>query len=179
MKEKIERQLYDNNTLSKIGPLYKTYYRQLYLYALTFLDDDDEAKDVVNDAFVKIWTDWQKGVCREDTLLGYLYRIIRNLCLDILRHRKVQDKYVQMKMATEEMADVSNTDVISFEKRITSLRKAVDDLPEPDRTILKCCYFKKYSYKQTAEELQITINVVHKRMVNAFKILRKMLNSVE
>ena len=175
MKSKMKSQGYPVD----IEHLYKSYYRQLYLYALTFLDDKEAAMDVTNDAFERVLLDWQKGECRQETVLGYLYRLIRNYCLDILRHRKVHDRYMQMKLATEKMEDASYNEVMEFEDRIINLRNAVEDLPEPDRSILKCCYFKKLTYKETAEELQITVNVVHKRMVSAFKQLRKMLKNDE
>ena len=165
-------------SLDDLELLYKKFYRQLYLYALTFLDDEDEAKDVLNDAFEKIFTDTQTADYRADTILGLLYRIIRNLCLDLLRHRRVHERYLQMKMATESVEDVSAFDVKEFEERICRIREAVEELPEPEQSILKCCYFKKFTYKQTAEELQLTVNVVHKRMVNAFFLLRKMLKNI-
>ncbi|MBR1401038.1 MAG: RNA polymerase sigma-70 factor [Prevotella sp.] len=163
------------SAIAGIGLLYKEHYRQLYLYALTFLSNEDEAKDVVNDAFEQVWKNWQSGDCREQTVKGFLYRLVRNLCLDILRHRRVHDRYAQMSLATSNLQDASNEDVMEFEERILRLRKAVDELPEPDRSILKCCYFKKLTYKQTAEELELTVNVVHRHMVNAFRQLRQML----
>lgn len=175
----MDRQPLNNRNLAEVELLYKRYFRQLYLYALTFLDDEEGAKDVVNDAFEKMWVDLQKGNCRQDTLLGYLYRVTRNLSLDILRHHKVHERFVQMKMATENLEDVSNEEVVEFETRISKVRQAVFKLPEPDQSILKCCYFKKFTYKQTAEELQLTVNVVHKRMVNAFRLLRQMLKNIE
>lgn len=76
-----------------------------------------------------------------------------------------------MSLATSNLQDASSEDVMEFEERILRLRKAVDELPEPDRSILKCCYFKKLTYKQTAAELELTVNVVHKHMVNAFRQL--------
>lgn len=175
MKSKMKSQGYSVD----IEHLYKSYYRQLYLYALTFLDDKETAMDVINDAFERVLLDWQKGDCRQETVLGYLYRLIRNYSLDILRHRKVHDRYMQMKLATEKLEDASPSEVMDFENRIVRLRNAVDELPEPDRSILKCCYFKKRTYKETAAELQITVNVVHKRMVSAFRQLRQMLKNDE
>ena len=171
----MSQQIYSKMSLEEIEHLYKSYYRQLYLYALTFLEDEEGAKDVLNDAFEKVFTDTQTADYRADTILGFLYRIIRNLCLDILRHRRVHERFLQMKMATEGVEDTSTFDVMEFENRINKVREAVNELPEPEQSILKCCYFKKLTYKQTAAELQVTVNVVHKRMVNAFRILREML----
>lgn len=157
--------------------LYKKHHRQLYLYALTFLEKEEEAEDVVNDTFEWVWHQWQEGEFRTETSAGYLYRLVRNKCLDILRHRKVHLRYAQMSMATESI--VSDDEAFAFERRIVDLRNAVEQLPEPGRTILKNCYFRKLTYNQVAEEMQITVNVVHKNMVKMFQLLRKMLKNDE
>ena len=75
----MSQQIYSKMSLDEIEHLYKSYYRQLYLYALTFLEDEEGAKDVLNDAFEKVFTDTQTADYRADTILGFLYRIIRNL----------------------------------------------------------------------------------------------------
>ncbi len=163
--------------LLRMELLYKKHHRQLYLYALTFLENSDEAEDVVNDAFEQVWRQWQDGELRTETSPGYLYRLVRNNSLDILRHRKVHTRYTQLSIATESIT--TDDEVLAFEKRIVDLQHAVEQLPEPGRTILKNCYFKKLTYKQVAEEMQITVNVVHKNMVKMFQLLRSMLKNDE
>ena len=69
----------------------------------------------------------------------------------------------------------SDDSVKEYEQRITELRNAIDNLPEAGQTILKYCYFKKFTYKETAETMDISITMVHKHMLKVFKTLREML----
>ena len=52
--------------------LYEKYYRQLFLYAVTFLESDEEAKDVVSEAFTTVWQNGERmTVCNNPPLLIY------------------------------------------------------------------------------------------------------------
>lgn len=152
--------------------LYKEFYKKLYLYALTYLDDEDEAKDVISDVFSSIWQKWQN----EDAIdpkPSFLFITVRNRCLDKLRHTKAKERYELMIAATDFIEN--DDDVKDYEQKIADIRAAVEKLQEPGKTILKCCYFKRLSYKETSEELNISITMVHKHMLKVFKTLREML----
>lgn len=150
--------------------LFEAYYTRLYLYALNFLEDEDEAKDVVSNVFAYVWQKWQAG---DDETLGssYLYTLVRNHCIDYLRHSKAKENYglfLQRYSKTENEEDGDE-----YERRIQTISLLIEALPEPDKTILQCCYFKHMTYKQTAESLQLTLVVVKKKMLKVFKFLRE------
>ena len=44
--------------IAQMEKLYASSYQKLFLYALTFLDSEDEAKDAVSDVFSAIWNQW-------------------------------------------------------------------------------------------------------------------------
>lgn len=153
--------------------LYQNFYKRLYLYALTFTDDEDEAKDIVSDIFSSIWQKWNEEGKSYEPTAAYLYTTTRNRCLDHVRHSKTKERYALM-MAAGDIFE-SDDSVKEYEQRITELRNAIDNLPEPGQTILKYCYFKKFTYKETAETMDISITMVHKHMLKVFKTLREML----
>ena len=68
--------------------LYQNFYKRLYLYALTFTDDEDEAKDIVSDIFSSIWQKWNEEGKSYEPTAAYLYTTTRNRCLDHVRHSK-------------------------------------------------------------------------------------------
>lgn len=152
--------------------LYKKFYTLLYRYAQTFLDDEDEAKDVVSDVFQRLWEVWQQTEEHLDVSPTFLYTSVRNRCLDKLRHEKASDHYASLVKATESL--VSDDEIVEFEKRITMLRKAIDQLPAYEQMVLRSVYFQHLSYKETAAQLNMSENMVHKRMTKAFRLLREM-----
>ena len=71
-------------TSTEIGTLYKQYFRQLCLYALHYVGDLDESKDIVQECFASL--------IKNNPALSnpkvYLYNSVRNRCIDLLRLRK-------------------------------------------------------------------------------------------
>jgi len=151
--------------------MFHDHYVKLYLYALNFLEDEDEAKDVVSNVFAAIWQKWQETENIKRPGATYLYTVVRNNCIDLLRHTKAKEKYG---LFLERYYKHGNDeDMNAYENRIQAVSLLIDRLPEPDKSILRCCYFKKMSYKDTAEKLQLTLIVVKKRMLKVFKLLRE------
>ena len=127
--------------------LFKKFYRRLYLYALTFLNDEDESKDVVSGVFQKVWESWNSGETSNiEPTSSFFYTTVRNRCLDLLRHSKASERYEEMLKASSPL--LTDESVEEFECRISSLHNAILTLPEPSLTVLRCVYFKKMSYKE-------------------------------
>lgn len=169
-----EAKIQDNHSLAQMEFLYKKFYVRLHRYALTFLGDEDEATDVVGEVFLQIWESWQVGatINERKNIAAYLYTRVRNSCLDHLRHRKVIDNYNTFLKATSPFT--TDAEVEDFEKRITRLREAIENLPPSDRRVLKAVYFEHLSYKEAAERLEMSENMIHKHMTKAFRQLREM-----
>lgn len=161
----------------KMERVFDLYYQKLYVYAYAMLCDEDEAKDIVSGVMQTLWEDWKGDTPRmANPTAGMLYTLVRNRCLDILKHEKVKERYEAMIEATGEMAD--DDDVEEFERRIDDVREAVDRLPENSKRVLMCTYYKKMSYRETAEMLGMSENMVRKHMVKAFRLLREMLKFI-
>lgn len=171
-KEMFQDSDHSVSNLEEMELLYKKFYVLLYRYAQTFLDDEDEAKDVVGDVFQRLWESWQDTEEHPAPSASFLYTAVRNRCLDKLRHSKACDNYASLVKATESMT--TDNEVEEFEKRITKLRCAIDKLPSYSQMVLRSVYFQHLSYKETAAQLNMSENMVHKHMVKAFRLLREM-----
>jgi len=151
--------------------LFLDYYTRLYLYALNFLEDEDEAKDVVSNVFASIWQKWQRTGSVEAPDATLLYTLVRNSCIDTLRHTKAKENYA---LFVERYYKTHHEDAPDeYERRMTHVGKLIDLLPEPDKSILHCCYFRNMTYRKTADALELTLVVVKKRMLKVFKFLRE------
>ncbi len=154
--------------------LYRQYYRRLYLYALTFLDDDEEAHDVVSDMFTSLYEQWQEDADSvSEPSSAQLYARVRNRCIDRVRHDHAQANYAALMSLTQRFD--TDDEVRDYERRIARLLQAVDKLPEPGRSILHCTYFSHMTYQQTADALQLTLVQVRKHRLKVFKILHNAL----
>lgn len=158
--------------MQQMEQLYKQFYRRLYLYALTLLDDEEEARDVVSEVMTSVWQMWQTNTTRQPGS-AFLYTATRNRCLDILRHHKVHERYIRLTAAATEMS--TDADVDAFEERIARLYEAIGQLPDPGQSIVKCCCLERLSYKQAAEQLGLSEAVVHRHIIKAYRLLRERL----
>lgn len=160
-------------SIRQMESLYERFYRQLYLYALTFLSDEEEARDIVQNTFAYLWNKWQINEEDHAATSTYLYRLVRNQCIDFLRHDQARRNYTALMQLTDTMENPE--DSIEYENRIVMLERAVVQLEEPGKSILRCCYYEKMTYQQAAEKLGLTLVVVKKNMLKVFKKLKNML----
>jgi RNA polymerase sigma-70 factor, ECF subfamily len=77
-------------TLATFETLYTTYRPQIYQYTLHMLGDKDDAEDVTQDVFYKVYTNLVKyDPSRSTCVLAWIYKIAKTTCIDVIRHRRV------------------------------------------------------------------------------------------
>jgi RNA polymerase sigma-70 factor (ECF subfamily) len=87
--------------------IFRTYYQPLCRYAYSFLQDKEEAEEVVQSSFITVW-DKRNSLTIETSVKSYLYRMVRNSCLNVIKHEKIKQQHVAHELA---VADVSHESV--------------------------------------------------------------------
>ena len=152
---------------------FKTYIDSLYAYALGFCQDVEFAEDVVQEAFVRFWT-MRGKISYSDSIYGYLQRSVRNICINQQVHAKVEEKYRQEILNTEELFDWEDLD--SLEELRCQLLEAIDRLPEKCREIFVLSCVEGLKYTEVCDKLGVSINTVKTQIRFAYKKLRNDLN---
>ena len=151
-------------SMQEIDLVFQQYYRPLCLYATHYLHDVDEAEDVVQDCFVRLL---QREIPQK--VKSFLYASIRNACIDYLRRQSPM------------VADVSPTDlsgVISDDQaqessfREAELWTAIEQLPDKCREIFLMSKRDGMTYREIAEELELSEKTVEHQVSKALKTLR-------
>ena len=159
--------------------LFKTYYEQLLRYAEGIICDTDDAKDIVQDLFVYIW-DNAKSVEINSSIKGYLFRSVRNRCLNEIKslginaHRNLL--YFDGLLAFENFDQVANDK--KFEFKTEAILEEIKSLPSKMRKIFEMKYFQKQKYKNIAETLGISENTVKTHLMRAKEKLRSELSNL-
>jgi len=151
--------------------LYRRYKGVLYLHACRLLEDEDEAKDALQELFTKLW------MKRQDLALGtslssYLYAAIRNQILDTFAHKKVQEKYIDSLQKFLEEGECMTDDYIREKELSKLIEEEVALLPKKMRTVFELSRKVHMTYKEIAFELDISDKTVKKQMNNALRILK-------
>jgi RNA polymerase sigma-70 factor (ECF subfamily) len=155
--------------------LFHTYYEKLHYYAYTILKDSEEASDIVQTAFVKLWEKMGE-IDIHDNLGGYLYRSVHNLSLNLLRQDKNRRKYVTAQRRDSDAWTVNDTrDKLLVSEWGTRIKEAMDSLPTQCGIIFRKSREEGKKYSEIAGELGISVKTVEVQMGKALKLLRSKL----
>lgn len=140
----------------------------LVAYATRIVGSRETAEDIVQEAFIRFApTNTDNGP--QGLSPAYLYRIVRNLCLDLLKRRKIEAREEQgeppfwsspIEIPTPE-AIVAVTDEI---RRISGV---LDDLPTEVRVALEMHRFGGYTLEEIAVHLNISVATAHRHVRTA------------
>ncbi|WP_379019232.1 RNA polymerase sigma factor [Parapedobacter deserti] len=155
--------------------IYQRYWEVLFRHALRILQDDDLAKDALQDVFATLW-DKHATIDDRGRLSAFLYRSVRNRVFDLLDHSKVKNAYLSMvtKVADE---GVWSVDAHIREKELAkAIEREVANMPEGMRRVFELNRRDGLSYREIASELHISENTVKVQVSRALRLLRKVFN---
>ena len=143
----------------------------LYAMCLQMLKNSQEAEDVVQDSFIKLWHSKQSG---EKQPKSWLYKVARNHCLDILRRRKHEASYQQSQLLSANFAksaldDLSNTELGQ------QIGDAINELKEPYKSLIVLREVSHLNYKQLSEVLGLNVPQIKVYLHRARSTLKKKL----
>lgn len=173
----LEQQVF--NTLkegseSAFEMVFRTYYRPLCQYAYSFLNDKDEAEEVVQAAFINIW-DKRDQVEIQTSLKAYLYRIVRNSCLNVIKHEKVKQQHVAHQMVNAPSSHENAIQSVIHSELEAKIAEAMKALPEQCRLVFQLSRFEELKYSEIADQLNISVKTVENQIGKALKIMREQL----
>ena len=152
--------------------LFHTYAEQLFFYAMGFVNNREEARDIVQGTFITLWEQRGKIQCT-GAIYPYLLRLVKNACLNYQVHEKVKECYLlEKRMTEEEGEEVPADEEEEFEVQYARLRKVVDGLPEKCRGIFILGCVDGLSYKEVSEKMGVSVNTVKTQIKLAYRKLK-------
>ena len=152
--------------------LFHTYAEQLFFYAMGFVNNREEARDIVQGTFITLWEQRGKIQCT-GAIYPYLLRLVKNACLNYQVHEKVKERYLlEKRMTEEEGEEVPADEEEEFEVQYARLRKVVDGLPEKCREIFSLGCVDGLSYKEVSEKMGVSVNTVKTQIKLAYRKLK-------
>lgn len=157
--------------------LFKKYFVILCSYCqYRYSFDLDLAKEAVHSSFIKLW-ETRNNISPELSVKGYLYRIVSNTCLDIIRHQNVKRKYEKYILQNFSVNDFDHEiDVSDLKALKEAIDKAVSELPEKMRIVFELSRYEGLKYVQIAKKLNLSVKTVETQMSRALLKLRQKLS---
>lgn len=154
--------------------LFNRLYPRVKLFAMQLLKHEDEAEDVAQNVFAKLWEMPEKW--SEDNLDSYVFVMTRNHVLNVIRYRKIHeiggvecDDNADATLPAELGAD----DPLYYEETLLLMRLTLDRMPERRRQIFELSRMQGLSNAEIAEQLQLSVRTVEHQIYLALKELKK------
>jgi len=138
--------------------LFRTYYQPLCHYAFTFLQDKEDAEEIVQSTFLLVW-EKRETLAIRTSVKPYLYAMVRNACLNVIKHEKIKQKYAGEEIALADRSHESVAQTVASNELEYRIKVAIEEL----------------KYAEIAEQLNISIKTVENHMGKALKIMREQL----
>ena len=154
--------------------LFRSYYARLCFFATRMTGDAALAEDIVQESFLNCWKT-RLNFPHEQVAKSYLYRSVRNACLNHVRHKEVVKRHASLTHGDEISAGPVIEEIVRAEL-LGEVHAAIETLPEGCRTILKMAYFEKLRNEEIAGILDVSVNTVKTQKMRAIRLLRMRLD---
>ena len=164
---------YQSKNQQWIGILLERYTMLLLGVCMKYLKNEEEAKDAVQQVFLKVLTEVSKY--KIDFFKSWLYMVAKNHCLMTLRAQ--HGKYTQelKEEAPVEQHDTDKNDLLTNEKTYALLEQAIAELSEEQKQCVTLFYLEKKSYQQISAQTGLNLMQVKSYIQNGKRNLRMLL----
>jgi len=165
----------ENNTVES---LFKQYYNPLYNFVKSKINNSEDAKEVVQDVFVKLWNAKSKIDLNSPTIKSYLYTMARNTMIDAIRKKKDQS---DVDIDNLDAGNIATDDSDTLDPYIirTEIMKSLEILKPKTKQIFQLNKLQGYTYEEISQHLDISVRTVEDNMSRAYRLLREELKKNE
>lgn len=156
--------------------IFLAYFQPLFHLSHHYLADMDEAKEVVQEAFVKLW-EMRENLNKDSNIQNFLFTMVKNNCLNILKRKQMLLKHheklkcMEMHYQYESLSRIGNN-YLEFDELREKIDLAIKNLPEHCRIVFEMSRFEELKNREIAEKLGVTQKTVEAHLTKALKILR-------
>ncbi|MDP3462158.1 MAG: RNA polymerase sigma-70 factor [Bacteroidales bacterium] len=154
--------------------IFNTYYAPLCSYCLRYVSGPEEAEEIVQDLFFKLWVK-RNELAINTSLQAYLYRAVRNYALNYLKHKKTHKEFEDYVGFQTQQTSVNPVSGLEEDEMQHIMKLAVLSLPEKRREIFEMSRYDGLKNAEIAEKLNLSLKTVENQMTRAFEQLRVVL----
>lgn len=156
--------------------IFRSYFTRLCAFATVYTNSLEDSKEVVQEVFLKVW-EKRNELPLDDELKSYLFRAVKNACINRLQHQMVADRYqaVLYFLHSQEPGTDGYTEIELGELQ-GHIDTAIAALPESCRNIFLLSRNQGLKYREIAEQLNISVKTVETQMSRALLKLKSQLH---
>ena len=150
---------------------FTTYYKDLVLFAGTYLKDAAACEDIAQQVFVTLW-EKRKMAVRILSMKSFLLKAVQNACLSELRRLGQKSKYEEMATRNPEIYARETEDYVLYSELLERLNEGLGKLTPDQRKCFEMSRLQGIKQREVAERLNIPLRTVELRIAEATQFLR-------
>ena len=145
--------------------LYATHRPALVRYATRILGSREAAEDIVQDAFIRFSPANTTGTAAGQTL-AYLYRIVRNLCFDVIKRRKIEmrERDAEPPFWSVPRAIETPEEQVRISQELRVIGEVLDGFPLDVRVAVEMHRFGGHTLEEVAAHLGVSVATAHRHI---------------
>jgi len=159
--------------LFAFNTLFKEYSGRLYRFAYGYLKSEEEAEELVQEVFSKIW-EKRADLKEELSFKSFLFTIAFNIIRKHFRTKSYLSEYIKSGICDD--IDMHTSHKITYDSLYQYITELVNQMPERRKEIFIKSRFEGLSIKEIAEKLKISHKTVENQLTDALKFIRTNLN---
>ena len=156
--------------------LYDQYSQRLYGFAFSMLKNKEDAKEIVQDTFLKLWNK-RSEIDTSYSLKSFLFSISYNITVDLLRKRSKDAEFIQHLKTYFRDEGQKTDELVIFNELSDQLALLLNDLPEQRKRIYLMSREEGLGHREIADQLGIAVKTVENQINLALKHIRKNLGA--
>lgn len=174
--------VYQSGNECALTTLVDRHRQRVFDYINMMVKDRDLADDIFQETLIRVFRFVKDGRCTENgKFISWVLRIAHNQVIDYFRQKKQQNNISETEagydlLNNQKLSDRSVEDRMVSDQIAADVRKLVEFLPAEQREVVKMRYYMGMSFKEIADETQVSINTALGRMRYALINMRKMID---
>ena len=162
--------------LQAFNELFDRYGKRLYHFSYAYLKSTEDAEEIVQEVFLKIWNN-RKQLLVQESIDSYLFTIARNGILNTIRKSKSEQTYLNYLKANPGK-NVLLDEELNFHELEKAYQSAIEQLSPRRKEVYLLSKVNSFSNAEIAEKLNISVKTVENQMTTALAEIRKNLRSL-
>lgn len=159
---------------SAFSKLYYMYAPRLYAYCLGYCKCREDAEEIVEDVFVRLWR-IRESIRQNETLRSILFILAKRQIYTAFVKRAKSPEYAEYVETLDVFASDSTDSGVSFEMFMSHLNAAIDSLPATQRNVVRMSKLECMKNREIAEALNLSEQTVKNQLSLGLKELRVLL----
>ena len=155
---------------ARFEALIREHYSNLVNFVAQFVQSADDAEDIVQDVFVRMWD--RRDEDQQRDVVAYLYRAARNRAVSLLRHKNVVLQFRHRTVADAGTPAPNEFDAAEEDEILKALTEAIKHLSPAEQEVFTLSRDLGLSYAQIAQVREVSVRTVERQMGHALKTLR-------